>query len=154
MRIAIAGLALSIMLAASVTAMAGERVAAEVSCAAAAERLTYDCTIVLKGRKSGGPVEGAGVVVKAEMPSMPLAHNVRPVKAVPGAMPGHYTATLALEMLGEWALTLDVSGPTRDRVVKKLDFGSGAGEADHTHGEMTDHGSAMDHDKMKMEDAE
>ena len=146
MRIPIGLLALSAMLAASLSAWAGERVAADVSCTPAAERLTYDCTIMLKGKKSGHPVEGAEVIIKADMPSMPLAHSVRPVKAAPASLPGHYTATLELEMLGEWALTLDVSGPTRDRVVKKLDFGAGSGDMDHTHGEMKDHGGDMDHE--------
>ena len=153
MRILTAVLALAAILMASGAALAGERVAADVSCTAA-EKLTYDCMIMLKGKKSGEPVEGAEVIVKADMPSMPMAHNIRPVKAVPGAMPGHYTATLELEMLGEWALTLDVSGPTRDRVVKKLDFGAASGEAEHMHGEMEDHGGGMDHDEMKMEDAQ
>lgn len=94
-------------------------------------------------------MENAEVVVKADMPSMPLAHNVRPVKATPGSMPGHYTAALELEMLGEceWALTLDVSGPTCDRVVKKLDFGTTSGESGHKHED-------MDHDEMKMEEAQ
>ncbi|MDE0390864.1 MAG: FixH family protein [Rhodospirillales bacterium] len=154
MRISIAAAALSVTLMANAAALAGERVAADVSCTPAAEDLTYDCMIMLKGKKSGDPVEGAEVVVKADMPSMPLAHNVRPVKAAPAAMPGHYTATLQLEMLGEWALTLDVSGPTRDRVVKKLDFGAGAGEMEHTHGDTEDHGGEMDHGDMKMEDSQ
>ena len=154
MRTSIAVLVLSAMLMAGVTATAGERVAADISCEAAAERLTYDCMIMLKGKKSGEPVEGAEVVIKADMSSMPLAHNVRPVMAVPGSMPGHYTATLELEMLGEWALTLDVSGPTRDRVVTKLDFGADSGEIEHTHGEMKDHGGDMEHDGMNMEDTQ
>ena len=154
MRILTAVLALSAMLMASGAALAGERVAADVSCTATAEKLTYDCMIMLKGKKSGEPVEGAEVVVKPDMPSMPLAHNLRPVKATPGSMPGHYTATLELEMLGEWALTLDVSGPTRDRVVKKVEFGAGSGEAEHMHGDMKDHDGDMDHDEMKMEDGQ
>ena len=154
MRIFIAGLTLSAMLIAGGAALAGERVAADVSCTATAEKLTYHCMIMLKGKKSGEPVVGAEVVVKADMPSMPLAHNVRPVKAAAGAMPGHYTATLELEMLGEWALTLDVSGPTRDRVVKKLDFGRASDESGHEHGEMKDHGADMDHGGMEMEEAQ
>ena len=154
MRIFIAGLTLLGMLIAGGSALAGERVVADVNCTATAEKLTYDCMIMLKGKKSGEPVAGAEVVVKADMPSMPLAHNVRPVKAAAGAMPGHYTATLELEMLGEWALTLDVSGPTRDRVVKKLDFGPASGDSGHEHGEMKDHGGDMDHGEMKMEEAE
>ena len=147
MRILTAVLALSAVLMASGAALAGERVAADVSCAATAETLTYDCTIMLTGRKSGVPVEGAEVVVKPDMPSMPLAHNVRPVKAAAGSMPGHYTATLELEMPGEWALTLDVSGPTRDRIVKKLDFRPASGESGHTL-------EGMDHGEIKMEDAQ
>lgn len=136
MRLSIAAVALSAALMAGGPALGGERVVADVSCAPAAEKLTYDCTIMLKGKKSGEPVEGAEIVVKADMPSMPMAHNVRPVRAAPGSKPGHYTATLELEMLGEWALTLDVGGPTRDRVVKKLDFGAGSSDMDRTHGEM------------------
>ena len=151
MRTSIAVLVLSAMLMAGVTATAGERVAADISCEAAAERLTYDCMIMLKGKKSGEPVEGAEVVIKADMSSMPLAHNVRPVMAVPGSMPGHYTARLELDMHGEWALTLDVSGPTRDRVVTKLQFGADSGQAEHTHGEMKDHGGDMEHDGMEAQ---
>lgn len=154
MRVFIAGLALLGMLIAGGAALAGERVAADVSCTATAEKLTYDCMIMLKGKKSGEPVAGAEVVIKADMPSMPLAHNVRPVKAAAGSMPGHYTATLELEMLGEWALTVDVSGPTRDRVVKKLDFGPASGDSGHEHGEMKDHGGDMDHGEMEMEEAQ
>ena len=154
MRIVTAALALSAMLMAGNAALAGERVTADVSCTATAEKLTYDCMIMLEGRKSGEPVEGAEIVVKADMPSMPLAHNVRPVKAAAGSMPGHYTATLELEMHGEWALTLDVSGPTRDRVVKKLHFGGASGESEHMHEEMKDHGGDMDHGEMRMEESQ
>ena len=154
MRTSIAGLVLSAMIMAGGPALAGERVAADISCEAAAERLAYDCKIMLKGKKSGEPVEGAEVVIKADMSSMPLAHNVRPVMAVPGSMPGHYTATLELEMLGEWALTLDVSGPTRDRVVTKLQFGADSGQTEHKHEGMKDHGGDMEHDGMNMEEAQ
>ena len=58
MRTSIAVLVLSAMLMAGGPALAGERVAADISCEAAAERLTYDCMIMLKGKKSGEPVEG------------------------------------------------------------------------------------------------
>ena len=78
------------------------------------------------------------------------AHNVRPVKAAADSMTGHYTATLELEMHGEWALTLDISGPTRDRVVNKLHFGGASGESERTHEEMKDHGGDMNHGEMKM----
>lgn len=108
-------------------AAAAERAKAEVECAPTGKKLVYSCTIALAGRKSGDPLEGAKLVVGADMPSMPLAHNVRPVTAAPGDKPGMYTATIELEMHGEWALRLDVSGPTRDRLFHKMHFGSAKG---------------------------
>ena len=111
---------------------AAERARAEVDCAPTGKKLVYECKIVLMGRKSGAPLEGAKLVVGADMPSMPLAHNVRPVTASPGGKPGMYRATIELEMHGEWALRLDVSGPTRDRLIHKMHFGAAkGGKMDH-----------------------
>ena len=47
----------------------------------------------------------------------------RSCDSVSMAGPGQYQATLELEMYGEWVLTMDISGPTRDRLIKKLQFG-------------------------------
>ena len=58
------------------------------------------------------------------MPSMPAAHNVRPVKATEEEDKGTYRARIALEMHGDWALRLDLSGAVRDRVIKILRFES------------------------------
>lgn len=129
-----------VFLAAPLSVQAGERAAADVACDPTDQTLVYDCLVMLKGRKSGAPLEAATVVIKVDMPSMPMAHNVPPVTAMPMAKPGHYHAKIQLDMLGEWALTLDVSGPTRDKLVKKLQFGDGAahggqmmkGEMDHS----------------------
>ena len=114
--------------------VAAERAKATVECAPTATRLVYECKIMLMGRRSGAPLEGAKLVIGADMPSMPLAHNVRPVTASSGGGPGMYEATLELEMHGEWALRLDVSGPLRDRLIHKMHFG-GASDAqtDHKH---------------------
>ncbi len=66
---------------------------------------------------------GAEISVGADMPSMPMAHNVKPVKATPGrSRPGSTAARIELEMYGEWALKLYVRGPVRDVVVRKLEF--------------------------------
>jgi hypothetical protein len=62
------------------------------------------------------------LTVGADMPSMPGAHSVRPVKAVPEDEPGRYRARLELEMHGDWALQLNLAGPLRDRVIKVLRF--------------------------------
>ena len=101
---------------------AAQRLAADVDCKPTRHDLVYDCRIALKEAKSGKPVSGAEISVGADMPSMPMAHNVKPVKAKPGAAPGEYEARIELEMFGEWALRLDVRGPVRDVIVKKLDF--------------------------------
>lgn len=101
---------------------AAQRVNADVECKPTAVALAYDCKIALKDARNGAPVAGAALSVGADMPSMPMAHNVKPVMATPGKAPGEYDARIALEMHGEWALRLQVSGPVRDVVVKKLRF--------------------------------
>jgi hypothetical protein len=130
-------IAASAMLVLSSAASAGERAKADVDCRATGEKLVYDCMIMLTNRKSGDPIPGAKIVVKADMPSMPMAHNAAPVNAIAMGEPGGYHARLKLEMHGEWTLTIDVSGPLRDRLVKKLRLGEmgamklGEGEMKH-----------------------
>jgi hypothetical protein len=116
-------IATSAMLVLSLAASAGERAKADLDCKATGEKLVYDCTITLMNKNSGDPIPGAKIVVKADMPSMPMAHNAAPVTAIAMGKPGNYHARLKLEMHGEWALTIDVSGPLRDRLVKKLQLG-------------------------------
>lgn len=77
-----------------------------------------DCLINLQA--SGAPLKDARVTLGAHMPSMPMAHSVKPVQAVATAQPGAYRATLELEMTGVWALQVDVAGPLRDRVSRSL----------------------------------
>ena len=133
-------IAISTMLVLSPVANAGERAKAGVACKAADEKLVYDCMIVLTNKSSGEPIPDAKILVTASMPSMPMAHNVAPVTATAMGEPGNYHARLTLEMHGEWALTIDVSGPLRDRLVEKLQLGE-MGEM----GEMgmMKHGEAM-----------
>jgi hypothetical protein len=99
-----------------------QRLAADVECAPTKHDLVYDCRIALTDAASGKPVPGADFSVGADMPSMPMAHNVSPVKAQPAGEPGRYAARLELEMYGEWALKLTVRRPMRDVIVKKLEF--------------------------------
>jgi hypothetical protein len=98
-----------------------QRLDAKVDCRPTKHDLVYDCRFVLKKAKTGKPVSGAELAVGADMPSMPMAHNVKPVKAAPGAAPGEYTARIELEMFGEWALKLDVQKPVRDRIIRRFD---------------------------------
>jgi len=102
------------------TAALAQRLDAEVDCKPTKHDLVYDCRVVLKEVKSGRLVSGALLSIGADMPSMPMAHNIKPVRAEPGAAPGEYTARIELEMFGDWALKLNVRGPVRDVIVKKF----------------------------------
>jgi hypothetical protein len=98
-----------------------QRVLAELDCRpAAGPDYAYDCAIRLQ--RGGAPLAGAQVAVGVDMPSMPMAHNVKPVKALPGKSPGEYRAALALEMRGEWAVTLRLDGVVKDRLILLYDF--------------------------------
>jgi len=101
---------------------AGIRAKADVTCQPAADKLQYDCIIRLTNSRTNEPLTGATLTVGADMPSMPMMHNVRPVKATPGEGPGTYQVRLTLEMHGDWALQLNLSGPLRDRVVTIIRF--------------------------------
>jgi hypothetical protein len=97
-----------------------QRAQAELACAGTITVHVYDCTVRLS--RGGRPLEGARIVVGADMPSMPLAHVVRPVTATPGAIAGEYTFRLALEMSGRWAVKLRVEAPVRDQLIVHYDF--------------------------------
>jgi hypothetical protein len=105
------------------TAHAQVRAKADVSCRPA-EELQYDCIIKLANSRTGEPLSGLTLTVGADMPSMAGAHTVRPVKATEEPDKGTYRARIELEMHGDWALKLDLSGAVRDRVVKLLRFES------------------------------
>ena len=140
--------ALRLRLAASLLALlpaaalaAGERPMVNVECTATDEKLVFDCTFDVMGRKSHRPVDDAVFKVNADMPTMPLAHNVRPIRPEPVAGdPGTYQGRLELEMPGEWALKITFDKPVRDIVIRKLTFGDETTAMDHSrmdHGEDT-----------------
>lgn len=91
----------------------------ELQCVSYGMGPMLECTAQLK-RRDGSPLEGAQVTLGALMPSMPMAHTVKPMKAAPTGTPGHYRATLELEMLGVWAVEVDISGPARDKLARNL----------------------------------
>ena len=92
----------------------------ELACKSTGTDFVYDCTIRLT--RGGKPLEGAQVTVSADMPAMPMAHNVKPQKARPGTQPGEYAVRLDLEMLGEWAIRLRLRGPMRDQLILHYEF--------------------------------
>lgn len=133
--------ALAALAALAAAAEAGERSKAEVECSPTDQKLVYDCMIMLSGRKSGTPMDGVQFTVGADMPSMPMAHNVQPAEAMPAGKPGMYHARIELEMHGEWALKMDVSSPARDTIIHKMHFGPDKAESGM---------SAMEHDSHNM----
>ncbi|KVV26019.1 hypothetical protein WK79_10760 [Burkholderia ubonensis] len=100
---------------------------ARIACKPAGAASAYDCAIDLADPRTHAPVDGARFTVTADMPSMPMAHNITPVDAMPDGQPGRYRARLALEMDGVWLVKLTFSAPVRDRVVRKLRFDGGSG---------------------------
>lgn len=110
-------------LCASAAAWAADpRPAVDLACVAHGMGPLLECTVrVARGDQ---PWPGLQVSLGATMPSMPMAHSVKPVAAVPTGRPGEYRGTLALEMNGAWAVQVDLSRqtgiPLRDRVVRTL----------------------------------
>ena len=113
-----------LVLCASENAQAQVRAKADVSCRPGAEKLQYDCIIKIAASRTNEPLSGLTLTVGADMPTMPAAHNVRPVRATEDQDKGTYRARIVLEMYGDWALRLDLSGAVHDRVVKVLRFES------------------------------
>lgn len=117
--------ALTLILALMLSPALAQALKGELACKSAGTDFIYDCTIRLT--RGGKPLEGAQVTVGADMPSMAMAHSVKPQKAKPGTQPGEYSVRLDLEMLGEWAVKLRIRGPVRDQLILHYEFdGKGA----------------------------
>jgi hypothetical protein len=80
--------------------------------------LTCDVTVKDANRRA---ISDADITLKAHMPSMPMAHSVKPIKAAAVDQNGLYRATLQLQMPGIWAVEVDVRGPVRERVISRID---------------------------------
>jgi YtkA-like len=120
MRRLIAGMSLLALV--STASAQTPRLRVDLGCTPTDLALTYMCTVGVAD-PAGSPVDGAQVTLSADMPSMPMAHNVSPVRAqpVPGR-PGNYQGRLTLEMTGEWVVRLRFEAPHRDVVVRKFNF--------------------------------
>ena len=103
---------------AAAAAVAAPRPQVDLQCEAFGMGPQLECTVRL--RASGAPLVGAQVTLGASMPSMPMAHTVKPAAAAPPGQPGEYRGRLELQMTGVWAVQVDVAGPLRDRVVRPL----------------------------------
>lgn len=97
-----------------------QKVRAGMECSFTGTDFVYDCRLRLE--RGGQPLQGVRVSIGADMPSMPMAHTIKPVVAKPGRQPGEYEARLDLDMIGEWAIKLRLSGPVRHQVVLRYVF--------------------------------
>ena len=104
-----------------------QAVRSKTECKPTDTKLTFSCTVMLM--RGGKPLTGADIMVKADMPSMPMAHNVRPVPAsATRHSAGRYNFEIELEMFGEWKFVYDLAKPFRDRLGEKIMFSSGEPE--------------------------
>ena len=115
----------------------------QTECTATAKKFEYNCNVLFLHKKK--PMSGYSGIVGATMPSMAMAHNVKPVKFTEKeGMAGQYKFTIQLEMLGEWMFQYDISTPKRDRVLEKLIFDKTKSIAfdkkhNHSHHKHSDH---------------
>jgi len=112
--------ALFLILATAALPLHAQGIATQLECRFTGTDFVYDCIVHLA--RAGAPLAGVQLAIGADMPSMPMAHNIKPVKAKPGKKPGEYEARLDLEMAGEWAVKLRLSGPVRDQFVLHYEF--------------------------------
>ena len=98
----------------------GQKAEARLDCKHTGKDFIYDCVIEIM--RQGQPVTDLDVRMSADMPSMPMAHQVKPVRAQATSTPGEYRARLDLEMSGEWAVKLRLAGPLRDQLVLHYEF--------------------------------
>ena len=115
----------------------------QTECTATSKKFQYKCNVLFINKIE--PMSGYSGIVGATMPSMAMAHNVRPVKFTEKeGMAGHYEFTIQLEMLGEWMFQYDITNPKRDRVLEKLVFDKTKSIAsdekhNHSHHKHSDH---------------
>ncbi len=129
---------------------AAERPTGTLECKATGTDFAYACVIRLT--QGGKPLQGVKVTLGADMPSMPMVHNVKPVTATATGEPGVYLATLDLEMHGLWAVKVRLAGAVRDQLILRYEFDDKGATAAKPgargtmpHGSESTQGSAMPH---------
>lgn len=98
---------------------ASSRPVLDLQCVSFGKGPLLECSARLRAA-NGKPLEQAKVTLNASMPSMPMAHTIKPAAARATGEPGEYRGVLQLEMPGMWAIEVDISGPLRDRLVRRV----------------------------------
>lgn len=112
-------LAAGLMYPTVVTQAETSRPRAELKCVSFGTGPYLECLVKVQ-RRDGTPWDGVQLKLGAFMPSMPMAHSIKPVKAISTGAPGEYKATLELEMSGVWTVEVEFSAPVRDKVARNL----------------------------------
>jgi len=95
----------------------------QTNCMPHKQVLAYTCRVNLWSHNE--PVSNASMSVSADMPSMPMAHNMRPIMVTPVVgLVGQYEFILELEMAGQWRLIYNILSPFVDRVHEPLVVGN------------------------------
>lgn len=81
--------------------------------------LEREATLVVSDR-AGKPLTAAEIEVSLDMPSMPGAHRIAAVRALPTSTPGVYAARFQLEMAGEWTARIEMKSPERLKMFRKF----------------------------------
>ena len=90
-------------------------------CIPAKKSNQFSCRVMIADGTE--PVVDQEIFVSAMMPSMPMAHNVKPAKLeMLHGMEGHYEFIIELEMLGEWMFSYDLQKPKKTRLIEKIIF--------------------------------
>lgn len=76
--------------------------------------------VIVVSDTSGKPLTGAEIDIVLDMPSMPGAHRMPPVRAIPTAQPGSYSARFTLEMAGEWSARIEMKSPQLLKLSRKF----------------------------------
>ena len=91
----------------------------ELKCVSIGTGPLLECLVKTQHR-DGSPLEGAHVTLGALMPSMPMAHTIKPARATPTGNAGEYKGTLELEMSGVWTVEVSFSTPVKDKQTRNL----------------------------------
>ena len=87
------------------------------------QALAYTCHVKLLSHNE--PVSNASMSVSVDMPSMPMAHNMRQIMVTPVVgLAGQYEFILELEMAGQWRLIYNILSPFVDRLHEPMVVGT------------------------------
>ena len=112
-------LAVSVSVLPRLASAESDRPRVELKCVSIGTGPLLEC-LVKTQRRDGKPLEGAHLTLCALMPSMPMAHTIKPARATPTGNAGEYKGTLELEMSGVWTVEVSFSTPVKDKQTRNL----------------------------------